>query len=67
MELLIFYNIGATIAFILSLILLFKEDKEEKESGYYLQAGMIAPLTLLSWISVMLIIYRFIKDKNCLA
>lgn len=63
MILLIFYNIGAVIAFILGLILLFKEDKEEKENGCYLQAGMIAPITLLSWISVMLIIHRFIEKK----
>ena len=64
MELLIFYIIGAVVALILGLILLIKE---ERKNEYPLQVGMIAPLTLISWISVMLIIYRFIKDKNCLA
>jgi len=67
---LIIYGIGAVIALILGLIILFKEEsclRIFKEENDKLQIEMLAPLTLLSWISVVLIAYRLIKDKNCLA
>ena len=54
MILLIIYNIGAIIALILGLILLFKEKDK-----YYLQVGIIAPMTLLSWITVVLLIWKY--------
>ena len=54
MILLIIYNIGAIIALILGLILLFKE-----EDKHYLQAGMIAPMTLLSWITIVLLVWKY--------
>lgn len=54
MILLIIYNIGAIIALILGLILLFKE-----EDKHYLQVGIIAPMTLLSWITVVLLIWKY--------
>ena len=50
MILLIIYNIGAIIALMLGLILLFKE-----EDKHCLQAGMLAPMTLMSWITVILL------------
>lgn len=51
-----FYIIGVLIAFILGCILIYKEKNEEN-----LQYGMIAPLALLSWISVILILWKFRK------
>ena len=51
-----FYMIGLIIAFILGLLLVgLEEDKKN------LQYGMLAPLALLSWISVGLILYHFRK------
>ena len=44
------------MAFILGIILISKEEKKDD-----LEYGMIAPLMLLSWISVILILWR--KDK----
>lgn len=52
----IFYIIGVLIAFILGCILIYKEKNKEN-----LQYGMIAPLALLSWISVILILWKFRK------
>ena len=52
----IIYIIGVIIAFILGIILISKEKKKDD-----LEYGMMAPLMLLSWISVILILWR--KDK----
>ena len=52
----IIYIIGVIIAFILGIILISKEEKKDD-----LEYGMMAPLMLLSWISVILILWR--KDK----
>lgn len=48
-----FYMIGVLIAFLLGCRLLYKE-KDKKN----LQYGMIAPLALMSWISVVLILWK---------
>ena len=48
-----FYLIGAVIAFLLGCRLIYN-DKEKDKSQY----GMIAPLTLLSWISVILVLWK---------
>ena len=52
----IIYISGVMMAFILGIILISKEEKKDD-----LEYGMIAPLMLLSWISVILILWR--KDK----
>jgi hypothetical protein len=53
------YLIGCFIAFLLGMRLLYKEErKKEKEIQY----GMLAPLTLMSWISVFIILWK-IRDK----
>ena len=62
MKLLIFYTIGTIVALILGLYLLYKEEDKQD-----LQVGMIAPIALMSWISVILIIRKIIKDNNSLA
>lgn len=48
-----FYLIGVLIAFILGCRLIYKEPDKKN-----LQYGMIVPLTLLSWISVVLILWK---------
>jgi len=45
------------MSFILGLILMFKE--EDKKNAQY---EMIAPMALLSWITVVLILWKY-KDK----
>ena len=52
-----FYVIGMIIAFLLGCRLYYKEKDK-----IYSQIGMIAPLTIMSWISVVLIIWKF-RDK----
>lgn len=52
-----FYVIGMIIAFLLGCRLYYKEKDK-----IYSQVGMIAPLTIMSWISVVLILWKF-KDK----
>ena len=49
----IFYMIGVLIAFLLGCRLLYKEKNKKN-----LQYGMIAPLALMSWISVIIILYK---------
>ena len=52
----IIYLIGVIIAFILGIFLIVKEERKDN-----LEYSMIAPLMLLSWISVILILWR--RDK----
>ena len=52
-----FYMIGVLIAFVLGCRLLYKE-KDKKN----LQYGMIAPLALMSWLSVAIILWK-LRDK----
>ena len=52
-----FYVIGVIISFILGCILMFKE--EDKKNAQY---GMIAPMALMSWITVVLILWKY-RDK----
>ena len=47
------YFIGCIVALILGLIILFKEDKENKKE---LQPEMLCPLILMSWLSVLLLV-----------
>jgi hypothetical protein len=55
----IIYLIGCFIAFLLGIRLLYKEErKKEKEIQY----GMLAPLTLMSWFSVFMILWK-LRDK----
>ena len=61
MCILYFYIIGVIIAFIMAIILLIKEEKDEKDKKT-LQHGMIAPIAILSWISVYLMFFK-LKDK----
>ena len=51
------YFIGLVIAFILGCRLLYKERNKKD-----IQYDMIAPLTLMSWVSVFLILWKC-KDK----
>ena len=47
------YMIGVLIAFILGIVIyITEEDKEDA------QIGMLAPMALLSWITVFLILYK---------
>jgi hypothetical protein len=48
-----FYLIGAVIALILGCRLLYKETDKKN-----LQYGMLIPLILMSWISVVLILWK---------
>ena len=48
-----FYLIGVLIAFILGCRLIHNEKEKIK-----VQYGMIAPLALMSWISVVLILWK---------
>ena len=52
-----FYVIGVIVSFILGCILIFKE--EDKKNTQY---EMIAPMALLSWITVVLILWKY-RDK----
>jgi len=52
----VIYLIGMILAFILGIILISKEEKKDD-----LEYGIMAPLVLLSWISVILILYK--RDK----
>jgi len=54
------YLIGCFIALLLGIRLLYKEGYNSKEKE--IQYGMLAPLTLMSWISVFLILWK-IRDK----
>ena len=52
-----FYLIGALIAFVLGCKLIYKETDKKN-----LQYEMIIPLIVLSWISVVLILWK-LRDK----
>ena len=47
------YFIGCIVALILGLIILFKEDKENKKE---FQPEILCPLILMSWLSVLLLV-----------
>ena len=53
------YFIGMIVATILGLILLFKQ-KNDKD----IQPGMIACIALMSWISVILILWKYKEITN---
>lgn len=54
-----FYIIGLVIAVILGLLEYKYEDVHSYNKGEDLQIGMIAPLALMSWVSViLLLVYR---------
>ena len=61
MCILYFYIVGVIIAFIMAMILLIKEEKKTKKDKT-LQHGMVAPIAILSWISVYLMFFK-LKDK----
>lgn len=52
------YTIGMVIAFILAIYLFMKEPNNNK-----LQMDMAAPIALMSWISVGLIIWKYFIKK----
>lgn len=54
-----FYIIGMGLAFIMG-VFLYSTQEDKKNS----QLGMIAPITLLSWITVIIIVWRIIKDNS---
>jgi hypothetical protein len=54
-----FYMVGVIVAAILGSILLFKE-KNDKD----LQPGMMACIALMSWISVILILWKYKEITN---
>jgi hypothetical protein len=56
----IIYLIGCFIALLLGIRILYKEECNSKEKE--IQYGMLAPLTLMSWISVFLILWE-IRDE----
>ena len=47
------YIIGSIIAIILGSIILWREPNKEN-----LQVGMLAPMAILSWVSVAIIIWK---------
>lgn len=52
------YTIGMVIAFILAIYLFMKEPNNSK-----LQMDMAAPIALMSWISVGLIVWKYFIKK----
>ncbi len=58
----IIYLIGCFIALLLGIRLLYKEGCNSKEKEKTLQYGMLAPLTLMSWFSVFMILWK-LRDK----
>jgi hypothetical protein len=56
----IIYLIGCFIALLLGIRLLYKEEYNSKEKE--IQYGMLAPLTLMSWFSVFMILWK-LRDK----
>lgn len=56
----IIYLIGCFIALLLGIRILYKEECNSKEKE--IQYGMLAPLTLMSWFSVFMILWK-LKDK----
>lgn len=61
----IIYLIGCFIALLLGLRLLYKEECRliySKKKERTLQYEMLAPLTIMSWISVFLILWK-LRDK----
>ena len=57
----IIYLIGCFIAFLLGIRLLYKEERK-KEKEKTLQYGMLAPLTLMSWFSVFMVLWK-LRDR----
>lgn len=57
----IFYVIGAIIATILGVMLLIVAEKENKKKVVKdeLQPGMVAVLGLMSWFSVVMILWKY--------
>ena len=52
-----FYVFGMFVAFILGILLYVAQDKGDNP-----QIGMIAAISILSWISVILILWKFKDD-----
>ena len=52
-----FYVFGMFVAFILSILLYVAQNKGDNS-----QIGMIAAISILSWISVILILWKFKDD-----
>ena len=52
-----FYVFGMFVAFILSILLYVAQNKGDNP-----QIGMIAAISILSWISVILILWKFKDD-----
>lgn len=57
----IFYVIGAIIATILGVMLLIVAERENKKKAVKdeLQPGMVAVLGLMSWFSVVMILWKY--------
>ena len=57
----IFYVIGAIIATVLGMMLLIVAERENKKKVVKdeLQPGMIAVLGLMSWFSVVMILWKY--------
>ena len=61
----IIYLIGCFIALLLGIRLLYKEERKkekEKEKEKTLQYGILAPLTLMSWFSAFMVLWK-LRDK----
>ena len=57
----IIYLIGCFIALLLGIRLLYKEERKKKKEKT-LQYGMLAPLTLMSWFSVFMVLWK-LRDR----
>jgi multisubunit Na+/H+ antiporter MnhB subunit len=57
----IFYVIGAIIATVLGVMLLIVAERENKKKAVKdeLQPGMVAALGLMSWFSVVMILWKY--------
>ena len=57
----IFYVIGAIIATVLGVMLLIVAERENKKKAVKdeLQPGMVAVLGLMSWFSVVMILWKY--------
>jgi hypothetical protein len=60
----IFYVIGAIIATVLGVMLLIVAERENKKKAVKdeLQPGMVAVLGLMSWFSVVIILWKYMPQ-----
>ena len=53
------YIVGAIIAFVMGILLASYYEMKRKEDDDELQYGMIAAIAIMSWISVVMLIWNY--------